>query len=200
MESWWSIWFAADDPINLRLTVMQITQDQGTRHEQIAQVFKVTFTASEGAEEGALIHALARDLLTTTPVDDLRVYTADDSGSLCGCAIFTRLRFANDTRLAFLLSPMAVATEHQGKGVGQALLTHALNALRDDGAEVAVTYGDPDFYSRVGFAPVTTEMVPPPQPLNMPQGWIAQSLTDAALSPLAGPSTCAPALNHPEFW
>ena len=179
---------------------MQITQNQGTRHDQIAQMFMDTFTASEGADEGALIHALARDLLVTTPADDLRVYTADDTGTLCGCAIFTRLRFANDPRLVFLLSPMAVAPDHQGKGVGQKLLTHALNALRDEGFMVAVTYGDPNFYSRVGFVPVTTEMVPPPQHLTMPEGWIAQSLTDAALSPLAGPSTCAPALNHPEFW
>ena len=95
---------------------------------------------------------------------------------------------------------MAVAPDHQGKGVGQKLLTNALHALRDEGFMVAVTYGDPNFYSRVGFVPVTTEMVPPPQHLTMPEGWIAQSLTDAALSPLAGPSTCAPALNHPEFW
>ncbi|GGB88487.1 N-acetyltransferase [Marivita lacus] len=179
---------------------MQITQDQGGRQDQIAQFFKDTFTASEGANEGTLIHALACDLLATTPADDLRVFTADDTCTLCGCAIFTRLRFADDPRLVFLLSPMAVATEHQGKGVGQALLSHALNALRAEGVEVAVTYGDPNFYNRVGFAPVTTEMLPPPQLLKMPHGWIAQSLTDAALSPLAGPSTCAPALNHPEFW
>ena len=179
---------------------MQITQDQGGRNDQIAQLFKDTFTASEGADEGALIHALSNDLLTTTPADDLRVFTAEDTDTLCGCAIFTRLRFANDPRVAFLLSPMAVATQHQGKGVGQKLLTHALNALRDEGVQVAVTYGDPNFYGRVGFAPVSTDTVPAPQPLNMPQGWIAQSLTDAELLPLSGPSTCAPALNNPEFW
>lgn len=179
---------------------MQITQDQEGRNDQIAQLFKDTFTASEGADEGALIHALSNDLLTTTPADDLRIFTADDTDTLCGCAIFTRLRFANDPRVAFLLSPMAVATEHQGKGVGQKLLTHALNALRDEGVEIAVTYGDPNFYGRVGFAPVSTDTVPAPQPLSMPQGWIAHSLTDAPLTPFAGPSICAPALNNPEFW
>ena len=179
---------------------MQIKLNQMGRTDQIAQLFKDAFTASEGAEEGALIHDLARDLLTSTQDEDIRVFVSEDGGTLCGCAIFTRLRFAGDARSAFLLSPMAVASSRQSQGVGQKLLTHALDALKAEGVDIAVTYGDPNFYGRVGFEPVSTDTVPSPQPLNMPEGWIAQSLSDAPLTPLVGPSVCVPGLNRPDIW
>ena len=42
--------------------------------------------------------------------------------------------------------------------------------------------------------------LPAPQPLNQPQGWIAQSLTDAPLTPLNGPARCVPAFDDPALW
>ena len=189
-----------DDAQSGRGPALQVLPDPTSRADQIAQLFKDSFTDSEGAEEGAVIHDLARDLLTTTPKDDLRVFVAEADGTLRGCVISTRLRFAKDPRTAFLLSPMAVATTSQGQGIGQALIRHALEVLQAEGVDVAVTYGDPRFYGRVGFEPVTTDTVPAPLPLNMPEGWIAQSLTDAPLTPLVGPSLCAPALDRPDIW
>lgn len=179
---------------------MQVLLSPVDRTDQVALLFKRTFTDSEGAEEGAVIHDLAHALLTTTPEDALRVFVAEEDGTLTACAIFTRLRFASDPRAAFLLSPMAVATAHQGQGVGQELIRYALKTLRAEGVDVAVTYGDPNFYGRVGFEPVSTDTVPAPQPLNMPEGWIAQSLKDAPLTPLASPSVCVPALDRPDVW
>ena len=179
---------------------MQITQDHAPHTAAIAALFKATFAASEGENEGAIIGALAKALLKETPKDDLRAFLALDGADIIGAVIFTRLYFAGEGRTAFLLSPMAVATDRQGQGVGQALIAHALDALRSEGADIAVTYGDPAFYGKLGFGPVTTETVPVPQPLSQPQGWIAQSLTDAPLTPLQGPATCASALNNPVYW
>ncbi|MCR9108216.1 N-acetyltransferase [Marivita sp. XM-24bin2] len=179
---------------------MQFTPYSGGRNRNIADLFRNTFTDSEGVEEGNLIHDLARALLETTPPDDLRVYIAEEAGFLCGCVVFTRLRFDDDPRRAFILSPMAVATVHQRKGVGQSLLQNALEDLRKEGVDVIVTYGDPKYYRQVGFHPVTVETVPAPLPLSMPGGWIAQSLTDAPLTRLNGPSVCVPALNRPDVW
>ena len=93
-----------------------------------------------------------------------------------------------------------MATAHQGKGIGQRLIAHGLDALRQEGVDIAVTYGDPAFYGRVGFKPVSEADLPAPQPLNQPQGWIAQSLTDAPLTPLAGPAACVPAFDDPALW
>ncbi len=55
---------------------MQITEDWQNRAQEIAELFGATFAASEGAEEGRAIGALARDLLATTPAEELRVFLA----------------------------------------------------------------------------------------------------------------------------
>ncbi len=179
---------------------MDYSTDYTTHADAIAALFASTFTASEGAEEGALIGALARRLIAETPAEDLRVFTAWEDGALLGGIFFTRLTYAGDPRTVFLMAPVAVTTERQGQGIGQRLIAHGLDTLRREGVDIAVTYGDPAFYGRVGFKPVTEDDLPAPQPLNQPQGWIAQSLTEAPLTPLGGPARCAAAFDDPALW
>ncbi|MBZ8117774.1 N-acetyltransferase [Roseovarius sp. LXJ103] len=168
--------------------------------EEIIDLFASTFTASEGADEGAVIGTLVSNLLGSTAEKDIFVFTALENGRVIGGAIFSRLTFADDPRSVFILSPMAVMTKMQGKGVGQALLTNALSALRDNAVEVALTYGAPRFYAKVGFRPLDEAAAAPPLPLSFPEGWVGQSLTDEPLHPLQGNSTCVTALNDPAIW
>jgi predicted N-acetyltransferase YhbS len=72
--------------------------------------------------------------------------------------------------------------------------------LAKDGAQIAVTYGDPAFYGRTGFANVTTDTLPAPHPLSQPMGWIAQSLTGKGLPKIQGPLSCVAPLDDPAFW
>ena len=162
-----------------------------------ADVFLKGFTASEGEEEGEFVSALAADLIKTTPKFDIAAFTAHE-GDLCvGAVIFTRLYFSQTSAIVFLLSPMAVLPNHQGQGVGQGLIAYALSQLVGD---IVVTYGDPAFYGKTGFAAIDPVVLPAPYPLSQPQGWIAQSLTKAPILPLEGPATCAPALQNPAYW
>jgi predicted N-acetyltransferase YhbS len=170
------------------------------RRDEIAALFADAFTASEGPDEGRAIGRLARALMDTTPRADLRVFTTDTDGCPVAAVIFTRLHAGGDARRMMLLSPMAVEPDRQGAGIGTRLIAHALDALRSDAVAVAVTYGDPAFYGRTGFTPVTENVLPAPQPLSQPEGWLAQSLTDAPLTPVTGPTRCAPALDDPAFW
>ncbi|MFW8636332.1 GNAT family N-acetyltransferase [Cribrihabitans pelagius] len=179
---------------------MQHSNTHKGREEDIIGLFTAAFTASEGAEEGALIGRLVRDLLTRTALDDLRVFVTEDGGALIGGAIFTRLTYAQDSRSVFILSPMAVAPDRQGEGAGRGLLRYALDALRGAGVDIALTYGDPAFYGKVGFLPMDEAEVPAPQPLSQPVGWIGQSLAGGAVPPLGGPCTCTAALNDPALW
>lgn len=171
------------------------------RAEEIAGHFAATFTASEGAGEGALIGALVRSLLSTTEPGALRVFTArDEDGTLAGCILFTRMDYAGEARRVFLMAPVAVAPGRQGEGIGQALIRHGLDRLRTEGIDVALTYGDPAYYGRTGFRPVTQADVAAPFPLQFPEGWLGQALDDGPLAPLAGPVRCAPAFDDPKYW
>lgn len=179
---------------------MDTSTDYTTHATAIADLFAATFGASEGAEEGALIGVLTRRLITETPAEDLRVVTAWEDAALLGGIFFTRLTYEGDPRTVFMMAPVAVATAHQGKGIGQRLIAHGLDMIRQEGVDIAVTYGDPAFYGRVGFTPVSEADLPAPQPLGQPEGWIAQSLTDAPLTPLSGPARCVAAFDDPALW
>ncbi len=179
---------------------MDVVSDGKGREQDIIDLFAASFTAAEGAAEGTLIAALVRDLLEGTPAGDLHVFLACEGPTIIGGAIFSRMRYDRDARRVFILSPMAVAPDRQGQGVGQALLRHALAVLRADGVAVALTYGDPDFYGRVGFAQISVAQAAAPFALRQPEGWLGQSLTDAPLAPLKGPAACVAALNNPDLW
>ena len=179
------------------MTLSQLTQPDP---DQLAPFFGAVFGASEGDEEGRILDALTRDLLTTSPAGDLWSFIAKDAGQIIGAILFTRLSYTKDPRFVALLAPVAVATDRQRRGIGQALITHGLNAMRATGADIAVTYGDPKYYSQVGFQPVTIDDLPPPQPLSMPIGWQAQSLSDALLTPVPGPASCVPGFDDPAHW
>ena len=161
----------------------------------LAALFGATFAASDGTDEGARIAALVTRLLATGAI----AFAARHGAALVGGVLFTPLTYP-DPRRVMMLSPMAVATPHQGRGLGKALIRHALHTLRAGGTDIVVTYGDPAFYHRTGFHPVTTATIPAPQPLSMPQGWQAQSLTGTALTPLPGPATADPAFDDPALW
>jgi predicted N-acetyltransferase YhbS len=180
---------------------MDIAREGIEAAEEMAALFATTFGASEGPEEGQLIGTLARGLLATTPDGDLRAFCAREAeGRLVGCILFTRMDYARDPRRVFVLAPVAVAPDRQGRGVGPALIRHGLDALRSEGVDVALTYGNPAFYGRLGFRAIAQEAVAAPFPLQFPHGWLGQSLTDAPLAPLPGPVRCAPALDDPAYW
>jgi putative acetyltransferase len=179
---------------------MKTTRGSVGREQALIELFATTFTTSEGPEEGKLIAELVRDLVMGTPNEDIRVFCAEDAGQLIGAAIFTRLTYAEDPHLVFILSPMAVAPGRQRQGIGRALLSDSLKALRFDGIQIAITYGDPNYYKRVGFRPITEDQARAPLPLSLPHGWLGQSLTGDEMPVLQGPSTCVSALNRSSVW
>ncbi|MEX0430299.1 hypothetical protein [Spiribacter insolitus] len=49
------------------------------RERELVDLFERTFTDSEGAAEGRLVRDLVRQLLETTPPEDLRLFTIDNA-------------------------------------------------------------------------------------------------------------------------
>lgn len=165
----------------------------------IVSLFTSVFATSEGEAEGSLIGQLAENLLEKTAERDLYGFLAEDDGQILGAIFWSRLTFEADLD-AFLLAPVAVHSDHQGQGIGQALIKHGLSELQQDGVSVVLTYGDPRFYGKVGFHAISPERIQAPFPLSQPEGWLGQSLVDQAIETVSGACTCVAALNDPAYW
>jgi len=167
--------------------------------EAIVALVASVFTDSEGEAEGALIGQLAKDLLEESDEQDLLNFVADDDGKILGSIFFSRLDFQNGIE-AFILAPVAVHSDYQGKGIGQALINYGLGELKDRGVSVALTYGDPMFYNKVGFLQISHQTIRAPFELSQPEGWLGQSLVADSIETLSGSCTCVEALSNPVYW
>ena len=146
-----------------------------------------------------MIGRLSKDLVNTTNKNDLYGFVARDDNQITGSIFFSRIKYECGIN-CFLLAPAAVRTDLQGRGIGQELIKFGIDALSKGGVELVLTYGDPAFYSKVGFQAVTEAMIPAPMTLRRPEGWMAQSLTGKDIQPIKGQSSCVEALNKPEYW
>jgi len=167
--------------------------------DKIERLFIKTFTDSEGQSEGETVGGLAGELIRSTGEADLYGFVARDSAELVGSILLSRMRFEREIK-AFILAPVAIHTDYQRQGIGQELIKFGLNVLKEDGVELVITYGDPRFYTKVGFHVITEAQVPPPFKLSQPEGWMAQSLVGNRIGPIEGKSCCVEALNKPEYW
>ena len=97
---------------------MKVSTYEPNDADEIEQLFIKTFSDSEGLSEGELIGRLVRGLMDGTDAKDLYCFIATENEQIIGSIFFTRMIFESGVN-AFILSPVATHTDHQGKGVGQ---------------------------------------------------------------------------------
>ena len=96
---------------------MKLSTYKNSDSEEIQQLFLRVFSDSKGREEGAIIESLVLDLMTSTDAQDIYGFIATENDQIIGSIFFTRMVFENSDD-AFILSPVAIHTNHQGKGIG----------------------------------------------------------------------------------
>jgi putative acetyltransferase len=178
---------------------MEFLAFKSSKSEDIKKLFTKVFSDSEGQAEGELIGNLTYDIMTSTDAQDLYGFVATENEQIIGSIFFTRLTFQSGVN-AFLLSPVAIHTSYQGKGIGQKLINFGINHLKENRVRLVFTYGDPNFYSKVAFKLITEKIAKAPLKLTYPEGWLAQSLVSDEVEPIAGNSYCVEAFNKPEIW
>ena len=170
-----------------------------SRQGELTKLFTSVFTLSEGENEGRLIGNLASKLSSGIDNQEIICLGTYEGDSIVGSIFFTRLRFKEDIQV-YMLAPVAVRKEHQGKGVGQALINFGLNELKNRSVTVAITYGDPSYYAKVEFQALSENVIQAPLKLLMPEGWLGQSLTEEPIPTIKDRPTCVEAFNDPAYW
>ncbi len=178
---------------------MHIAPFEPSKTEEVVRLFTSVFSASEGEAEGQRIGALVSNLATKTDPRDLMGFVATDHAHIVGCVFFSRFTIPSE-KVAFILSPVAVATAAQGAGIGQQLINHGLDCLRTLNVDMVFTYGDPAYYAKTGFVQISERAVKAPYTLSQPIGWLAQALNHAPIQAMQGPTRCVDALSDPTYW
>ncbi len=178
---------------------MKISTFSENQSPDVINLFTKVFSDSEGQGEGESIGSLVSDLIITTDERDILGFVAVLEEEIVGCIFFSRLTLPSE-KIAFILSPVAIATEQQGKGIGQQLIRYGIEYLRLKDVDLVFTYGDPTFYSKVGFQQISEDIVKAPLKLTQPEGWLAQSLQSGVIDVMEGSSECVKALNKQEYW
>ncbi len=112
---------------------------------------------SDHADVRALVTAAFGRPLEADLVDALRdapgvqSWVAARAGEVVGHALFSPATVG--ARQASARAPRAVRPDHQGKGIGSALVRAGLAAARDAGHTACFVLGDPAYYARFGFRP-----------------------------------------------
>ncbi|MBW9260170.1 MAG: N-acetyltransferase [Candidatus Thiodiazotropha sp. (ex. Lucinisca nassula)] len=167
--------------------------------KDVTELFTSVFTSSEGEEEGKLIGRLVSKLAPNIDNKDIFCFGAYIQELLVGSIFLTRLRF-EESHLVYMLAPVAVRTGYQAKGIGQSLIKYGLAEMKGLSVSVVVTYGDPSYYSKVGFQALSENVIQAPLELSMPEGWLGCSLTGDVIPAITERPTCVKEFNDPIYW
>lgn len=165
----------------------------------IEALFVSVFSRSENQKEGELVGKLSKELMTSTDEQDVYGFVALDRERLVGAIFLSRLTFEEDIEV-FILSPVAIHSDYQGRGIGQELINHGLQEMKSRKVKIVTTYGDPAFYKKVGFKPLPVEVIGAPYELSQPEGWLGQSLAGETIEAIPGRCSCVKALSNPALW
>ena len=116
-----------------------------------AAIHRVNERAFGGPDEAIIVDALRANRGIVLSL------VAELDGTVVGHILFSRVRIDPDDALVSLvaLAPMAVAPEHQRRGIGGRLIREGLDLLRAAGHGAVVLVGHPEYYPRFGFTPAS---------------------------------------------
>ena len=174
---------------------MIIRESNEEDREAIEKVHLDAFDESERE----VVSRLTLDLLEDASAFPLLSLVAVDGDAIVGHILFTSVSVEEASmKGGYILAPLAVKTSQQRSGVGGKLIAEGLEILRSRGGSFVMVLGDPNYYSRSGFA--TSHRIKPPYDIAYPEAWMAQALQEGALDNLEGTIKCADSLSVRELW
>jgi putative acetyltransferase len=163
----------------------------------VRDVYLSAFPAGEREVVSTLALALLSEQ-TRPGTISLVAQTGDD---VVGHVAFSPVIVGNVPSLrGYILAPLAVRHEFQGRGAGSRLVEEGMHRLSATGVHLVFVYGDPEYYGRFGFTAHTAKPYEPPYRLQYPFGWQAAALDKGAAEGASGAVLCVAPLCDPALW
>ena len=117
------------------------------------ELVEYVFTASESAEDGALVRALVEEIRSKRfYLRSLELIMVDEDDAVIGYAMFSRFhlegKFENEL---LLLSPVAVKTQLQRQHISKEIIEYGLEKAAAMGYKAVIVEGNPMNYRNRGF-------------------------------------------------
>ena len=145
--------------------------------EPIRALHDLAFGVPEGAEHSVETRILDR-LRAEGDVIDALTLVADLHGEVVGHLVCSRATMGEGPSIG--LGPIAVHPDHQGQGVGSALMAAVLVTADLGGEPAVVLLGDPGWYAHFGFETAAEHGIGSPGPVGRP-------LLPGAAAPVVAP-------------
>jgi putative acetyltransferase len=169
----------------------------------IREVHKKAF--SDKGEVAALADALRATPARLAPLSFVAVVedgtvaedgTADAENTVVGNVMLSASRLDAPPRIVdvYVLSPLGVLPEFHGRGIGTALIGHALDAARERQVPLVFLEGDPEYYGSRGFERADALGFRAPSLRILPPGF------QVALLPGYAPWMTGTLVYHEAFW
>jgi len=155
---------------------VRIRPETPADHDAVADVTAAAFGKQD---EARLVEAIRA---SEEYVPELTLL-AEDDGRIVGHVMYSYSALeGSDTRL-LQLSPLSVAPDRQGEGIGAALTRESLRLADERGEPLVLVLGHPTYYPRFGFRPASTLGLLAPNPEWPDEAFMAVPLTayDAGL-------------------
>jgi putative acetyltransferase len=125
---------------------MQPRRETNGDHDAVREVHRRAFGA-QGEAVAELVAALRRDDPAALSL------VVEDGGQIVGHVMFSRSLLDAPRRLVTVqvMGPLGVLPEHQGRGVGAALVRGGVAMLEARGEPLVFLEGNPRYYARFGF-------------------------------------------------
>jgi putative acetyltransferase len=129
-------------------------KDVSIRDERPEDVPEVDAMVVDAFDDPRL-RGLLRDLRRSDAWVDGLSLVADRDGDIVGHVLLTRSVLDAPSRMVdvLVLSPLAVRSDVQGRGIGSALVRHSLGRLQGGTEPLVFLEGSPAYYPRFGFVP-----------------------------------------------
>ncbi|RLQ87659.1 GNAT family N-acetyltransferase [Notoacmeibacter ruber] len=131
--------------------------------------------AHADGNEAALVETLRND--GDIALSLVAVERTEETARPIGCVYAFRVVIGEEEGW-YGIAPLAVAPDHQRRGIGAALMQRTMDLLRKQGAEGCVLVGDPDYYRRFGFEAGQGPAVP-----GIPKDYVLSAPLGATITP-----------------